>query len=407
MFSKATKAVRGKCWSAGLTAAFTSTILQPASVFRYETTQASDDDELVKLTNLDLANALAFTLTNKPASDKLIKTFANSGDQAGDLLAKEATALLKTPDGKDQLLRFFREYFDYPKAKGVFKDKKKGHNHQPAALVRDMDVLVREVLAKDQQVFRTLLTTNDFYLAPFKPKEDSDTVKSYSLPIDLKRNEIRNGKPVPTKVTFPKDQRMGVLTHPAWLVAHSGNFDNDPIHRGLWIRKKLLGGMVPDVPINVDAKLPEEPEWTLRKRMHVTEKDECFKCHSKMNPLGLVFERYDHYGRFRLAELKKPVNTSGMIFNSGAPELDGPVGDPFELIEKVAASERVEQVFVRHAFRFLMGRNETLGDAKTLQNAHKAYVDGNGSMQALVISLLSSDSFIYRAKTPEQQAALP
>jgi hypothetical protein len=58
---------------------------------------------------------------------------------------------------------------------------------------------------------------------------------------------------------MPKDQRMGVLTHPAWLVAHSGNFDNDPIRRGLWIRKHLLGGMVPDVPITVDAKLPDEP----------------------------------------------------------------------------------------------------------------------------------------------------
>ena len=55
---------------------------------------------------------------------------------------------------------------------------------------------------------------------------------------------------------------MGVLTHPAWLVAHSGNFDNDPIRRGLWIRKKLLGGNVPDVPITVDAKLPDEPTTT-------------------------------------------------------------------------------------------------------------------------------------------------
>ena len=45
-----------------------------------------------------------------------------------------------------------------------------------------------------------------------------------------------------------------------------------------------------------------------------------------------------------------------------------------------------------------MGRNETLGDAKSLQEAHKAYVDNDGSMEALVLSLLSSDSFLYRAK---------
>ena len=191
---------------------------------------------------------------------------------------------------------------------------------------------------------------------------------------------------------------MGVLTHPAWLVAHSGNFDNDPIRRGLWIRKKLLGGNVPDVPITADAKLPDEPTWTLRKRLHVTEADQCYKCHAKMNPLGLPFERFDHYGRFRFDELDGAVINTGAVLNCGVPELDGEVDSPFEMIQKLAKSEHIEQVFVRHVFRFFMGRNETLGDAMTLQDAHKAYVDSNGSMKTLVVSLLSSDSFLYRAK---------
>ena len=72
---------------------------------------------------------------------------------------------------------------------------------------------------------------------------------------------------------------------------------------------------------------------------------------------------------------------------------------PFELIERLANSTHCEQVFVRYVFRFFLGRNETLGDARTLQDAHRAYVENNGSMQALVVSLLSSDSFMLRAKT--------
>ena len=73
-------------------------------------------------------------------------------------------------------------------------------------------------------------------------------------------------------------------------------------------------------------------------------------------------------------------------------------GPPFELIDRLASSTHCEQVFVRYVFRFFLGRNETLGDAKSLQEAHKAYVGNDGSMEALVISLLSSDSFLYRAK---------
>jgi hypothetical protein len=47
-----------------------------------------------------------------------------------------------------------------------------------------------------------------------------------------------------------------------------------------------------------------------------------------------------------------------------------------------------------------MGRNETLDDAPTLIDAEKAYTENGGSMKALLISLLSSDSFLYR-RLPE------
>jgi len=101
----------------------------------------------------------------------------------------------------------------------------------------------------------------------------------------------------------------------------------------------------------------------------------------------------------RAGEKGKPVNTSGEILFSGDPTLDGPVKDPLEMIQKLAASERVKQVFVRHVFRFWMGRNETINDAPILQDAYKAYSDSNGSMKALLISLLTSDAFLYRKVT--------
>ena len=43
-----------------------------------------------------------------------------------------------------------------------------------------------------------------------------------------------------------------------------------------------------------------------------------------------------------------------------------------------------------------MGRNEMLSDSKTLVEAERAYLDNGGSFKALVVSLLSSDSFLYR-----------
>ncbi|MBT4274482.1 MAG: DUF1588 domain-containing protein, partial [Verrucomicrobia bacterium] len=196
--------------------------------------------------------------------------------------------------------------------------------------------------------------------------------------------------------TAPEGQRMGILTHPAWLVSHSDAMDNHAILRGRWVRERLLGGGIPDVPITVDAMLPDEPRTSLRERMRVTREAYCWTCHAKMDPLGLPFEMYNHAGLYRTTEWGEPVNTEGEIMDSGDPRLDGSVVNAIEMIEKLAASERVEQVFVRHAFRFWMGRNETMHDAPILKAAHKAYRDNGGSMNALITSLLTSDAFIYR-----------
>ena len=175
--------------------------------------------------------------------------------------------------------------------------------------------------------------------------------------------------------------------------------DNHAIRRGKWIRERLLGGGIPDVPITVDAMLPNEPSKTLRERMRVTRETYCWTCHKKMDPLGLPFEMYNHVGLFRKTELDKPVDTTGEIIESGDPALDGKVANALELIRKLAESQRAEQVFVRYAFRFWMGRNETLNDAPVLQAAHRAYKDGGGSMKALLTSLLTSDAFLYRTRS--------
>jgi hypothetical protein len=205
-------------------------------------------------------------------------------------------------------------------------------------------------------------------------------------------------KPERVLATAPEGQRLGILTHPSWLVSHSDAMDNHAIHRGIWIRERLLGGGIPDVPITVDAQLPAEPQNTLRERMRVTREKYCWTCHEKMDPLGLPFEMYNHAGIFRTTELNQPVDSTGEIIDSGDPALDGPVENAIEMIRKLAESERVEQVFVRHAFRYWMGRNETLNDAPVLQEAHRAYRESGGSMNAMLTSLLTSDAFLYRKR---------
>ena len=419
-------------------------------------------------------------------------------------------------------LRFFREFFGYPKAQDVFKDASRfgagRHEHAVSRLIDEADMLVEYILEKDERVFEELLTTEKFYLYHSGDnqamKAGSDELKKVyeyfrkfdwetwepddvaphkefmltiwefrkvrggddkSLLNTLKRmmpalkrhfsagqangmpymkvsmgfwhggnvlgrtGQQMRGEQVTSywnidwkKWDYPPVQpaaipnRKGILTHPAWLIAHAQNLETDPIHRGKWIREKLLAGTIPDVPITVDAVIPPDHQKTLRQRMeNRTGAAYCWRCHQKMDPLGFPFEIYDDFGRFRteeslehpenlLKEAKRgevnafgaslavyktlPVDPRGVLKGTGDPTLDGDVEDAFDLIDRLAKSEKVRQSIIRHAFRYFLGRNETLSDSKTLIDADRAYVDNDGSFDEVIVSLLTSDSFIYRKR---------
>jgi hypothetical protein len=385
----------------GLRNMVSAVLLHPESLYRSEQGGGpADEHGRVILAPRELAFAIAYSLTDRRPDDAMLEA-ADNGKLATreEVQAQVERILGDDKIAKPRILGFFREYFEYGGAVDVFKDVALNRNHSPDVLVHDTDQLIMHIYEQDKNVLRELLTTNKSFV---QHKIDSKTKKSarahssqlgahlaYSLPLDWKW--------IPDQpIELPGSQRAGILTQPAWLVAKSGNFDNDAIRRGLWVRAKLLGGSIPDIPITVDAQLPDDDTLTLREKMKVTEEAYCWKCHQNTNPVGLPFEMFDHFGRWRTRDLGKPVVTTGAINNSGVKALNGDVPDAVSMVRKLADSPRVRQIFVRHAFRYYLGRNETLNDAATLRRADKDYVESGGSMKSLITSLLTSDSFMYR-----------
>ena len=435
----------------------------PRLVYRVET--AGDGRGM--MAPLDVARAISFTLTDSEPDAALLQAAKENKLTTVEQVREQVVRILGNKAiEKPRLLQFFREYFGHHAAKEVFKDAETLHRLLPPFganrvvlnslpsfnvefFVNDTDQLMRWVIREDKDVLRQLLTTNKIFVLAYNPDFPSRQTEpllkrpatAANTPMVIKAvverhpaniYEIKDYNPKtftlsdwnPERIyEMPADHRMGILTHPSWLFAMSSNTDNHAIHRGKWIREKLLGQRIPDVPITVDAKLPDEPHNTLRTRMQVTREEYCWKCHKQMDPLGMPFEQFSHVGVFRTTEevvdkektndpknfgkdgkptgtkyTTVPLNTTGVLDGTGDPKLDGPVKDPFDLIRRLAASQRVEQVFVRHVFRFFMGRNETVEDGPVLVAAHRAYRDNGGSLSALLTSLLTSDSFLYRNK---------
>ncbi len=210
-------------------------------------------------------------------------------------MRREVRRLLDDPSiAKPRIIRFFEEYFEFSTVLDVFKDfnppiLKKAW--QPDVLVNDTRRLVQYFLDHDQNVLKELLTTNKSFVnfqigakgqpAPAwkhpknnanKKQREPEIPHWYGLPPEWEWTEAQ-------PVELPASEHAGTLTQPSWLAAFATNNETHAIRRGRWARERLLGGMVPDVPINVDAKLPDAPDKTRRERMDVTTKEYCWKCH--------------------------------------------------------------------------------------------------------------------------------
>ena len=432
----------------GAVLGLSSIFLDRDALFRTELVEYGTPDEYgrVMLQDWELGLAVNHALRYIKPDEALRNAIVEGRMRTREDVRREVERMLADDAvRKPRVLQFFRDYLDYDLGGYICKDgsalnatgvTNRGSSHYRAMFdaTASTDRLIELILQEDEDVLKQLLTTDrvvatkadNVYFGEQltraearaaaaqkkeatpkneKKQDENFNVAEVSLSgpkisARVSRRSFGTGSMQPERVlaTAPEGQRLGILTHPSWLVSHSDAMDNHAIRRGKWIRERLLGGGIPDVPITVDAMLPDAPELTLRERMNVTREAYCWMCHKKMDPLGLPFEMYNHAGLFRKTELDRPVDTTGEIIESGEPALDGKVADAIEMIRKLAESRRAEQVFVRHAFRFWMGRNETLNDAPVLQNAYLAYKDGGGSMKAIITSLLTSDAFLYRTR---------
>ncbi len=386
----------------GVRTTLAAILLMPEILYRSERGKSPPDEKgRVRLTPREIAFAISYSLTDREPDRKLLEAMEKGKLDTKEGVAGEVKRILEEERiRKPRILRFFQEYFGYREALNVFKDQKDFKGHHAVTLVSDTDQLIEYFLEQDRNVFEEMLTTNKSFVNYRWDRRKKRGQRAQKRPVE----EAYNLKEWPKRqpADLPKDERSGILTQPSWLVAHSVCQDNHAIHRGKWIRERLLGGTIPDVPITVDAQLPDEPEKTLRERMRVTHKEYCWNCHKRMNPLGLTFEIYDHFGRHRETELDQPVDASGWVDLTGDKSIEGDTKDCIEMLRRLAKSERVKQVFIRHFFRYMMGRNETLGDARTLREAYAAYVNSQGSMKALIVSIMTSESFLYRVPKSSQ-----
>ena len=201
------------------------------------------------------------------------------------------------------------------------------------------------------------------------------------------------------RVELDAMQRRGVLTHVGFLTANATSVQPDPIHRGVFIAKRLACATLPPPPDDVPP-LPEiDPSQTNREAIEtLTEQpgSNCAGCHATViNPFGFPFESFDAVGGFRTEDNGKPVNTASTV-TLGDDAV--PVDDAVALVLALAESPAVHRCYASHWVQYAFGRLLADEDSTLLERLGDASADDDISVEDLLVGIVTSQPFLSRAR---------
>ena len=184
----------------------------------------------------------------------------------------------------------------------------------------------------------------------------------------------------------------GILTQAAVLSGLSNGSESNPIKRGAWLARRIIGEPPAPPPPNV-PELPEGPETggkTLRERLEQhRDKVGCAECHRKIDPWGLPLEQYDAGGLWKKGKVDARSTLPDDTEISGTSDL-----------KRYLTEDRLDQVafsFLRHLAIYAVGRDLTFNELEYLRKEGRRDLSGNGYRMRDCI-LFVAESPVFREK---------
>lgn len=298
-------------------------------------------------------------------------------------VATQARRLLTLPRARDRIGLFFTEWLQLRNIDRIEKD---------ATLFPGYSLALGPLLREQVQRFVTSVildnagTTTDLLTAPY-------TFMSPELaPLYGVTPPAASGF---TRVELDPAKRAGLLTHVGIMATLAHANQTDPVHRGKFVRERLLCQSVPPPPQNANITPPAvAPGATTRERFtQHRASPACASCHTLMDPIGLGFEHYDALGQWRDTDNGLPVDATGEVKGS---DVEGAFDGAVALSQKLAQSEQVKDCFVQTWFRFAQGRSIGEADSANLAALNREFAAHSFQVSELLVSMTQTKSFLFR-----------
>ncbi len=204
-----------------------------------------------------------------------------------------------------------------------------------------------------------------------------------------------------SKVPAPAE-RGGVLTQAAFLLAHSTGEDAHAVHRGVWLRSRLLGDPPrdppPAIPTLNELDVPQSQELSTKNRLSLHRTGVCYDCHRDIDPWGVAMESFDATGKSRkkilriLTEPKKRLNLPVVQQTEIRGRSIHSMNDLKELLRE-ECSDEFASGFSASLLSFALGRPLTYKEDSTLDSITEHFQKSDYRMAALINAIVLTPEF--------------
>lgn len=367
-------------FEAGVRIALQAILASPHFVFRTEEV-TSPDDEIYRISDVDLASRLSFFLWGTVPDEELL-SLAEEGDLSdSDVLEEQVRRMLQSPRSEALATRFAGQWLRLPDLEKVHPDALDYpyYDHTLSdAMKRETELFFAHLVREDRSALE--LITADYTFA------NERLARHYGIP-NVNGSDFR-------MVNYPDEGRRGLLGHGSILTQTSHANRTSPVLRGKWVMEVLMGAPPPPPPPDV-PELEEAGEVEEGRVLSVREQMEkhranptCNSCHRFIDPIGLALENFDVTGAWRVRDQGNLVDPSGELYD-GTP-LNGP-GDL-----RAALLRRPEvflSTFTENLMAYALGRRVEYFDMPTVRQIARAAAENGYAMSSFVLGVVNSPAF--------------
>lgn len=288
------------------------------------------------------ASWLSFGIWDSLPDQPLLDAAARGQLSTREQIHQQATRMLGDLRARSKVRAFMHQWLNYDRFTDVSKDGESYPQFDEEVLSdlrQSLDLFLDDVLWSKDGDLRQLYTADYLYL-----NGRLAALYGAKLPANAPYE----------KVSFPGEQRAGILSHPYLMAGLAYHETSSPIHRGVFLARSVLGRLLKPPPEAVTPAPPHlHAKLTTRERVEMqTRARPCQSCHAMINPLGFALENYDAIGRYRERENGKPVNAEGSYFTSDGRIVE--FSGVRELADFLAASPEAHAALVEQIFSYMV-----------------------------------------------------